>query len=237
MTISQRVLFLIGSPRGKKSSSTAICSYLLKMLKQKSLLNLETLWIGFQLKSPAKIGQMLDAVDSADIIVLAAPLYDDCEPYIVIKTMELIAARRKEKIERSDVQKNHVFTVIVNCAFPEEHHNHTVLKIYRKFAKDSGFIWGGSIAISAGEMLRGRYGKSLDDAGSIAKKLKKSLEGMAESFIKGDPAEDATICLMPPAFYRGPFSFIGALFNWLGNRNWASLAKKKGQDVNARPYI
>ena len=237
MTGSKRVLLLVGSPRGKKSSSTNLGTYLLTALQKKGLKTLQTQWIGHALRSQDKIQQMLEAIDEADIIILAAPLYDDCEPYIVIKIMELIVARQKELAKTSKESTGKIFSVIVNCAFPELHHNVAALQIYRKFASDVGFHWGGSLAISAGEALQGKEGKSLDDVGSMAKKVKGVLDRMADSFSEGSPPADEIMSIIPSFFYHGPLSFLGSLFNGINNRMWASRAKKKGEDVSARPYV
>lgn len=237
MTGPMRVLLLVGSPRGRRSTSTAVGSYLLNLMKQKGLEPLTVLRIGPILRTQEKISQLLEAVDAADVIVLAAPLYDDCQPYIVIKAMELIAVHQKELAKAQKKSDDKLFSVLVNCAFPEEHHTQTVIRIYRKFAEDVGFRWGGSLSIRAGEALRGREGKTLDDAGSMAKKVKEALVRMADSLAKGSPSADETMSVIPESFYRGLFSFLGSFFIWINNRGWAKLAKKKGEDVNARPYV
>ena len=237
MTGAKRVLLLVGSPRGKRSTSTVVGSYLLNLLTENGLESLKSLWIGPVLKSQEKTEQMLKAVDEADIIVLAAPLYDDCQPYIVIKAMELIAHRQRELTQKQKISNDKLLSVIVNCAFPEEHHNETVIRIYRKFAEDVGFLWGGSLAIRAGEALQGRAGKTLDNAGSMGKKVKKALVRMADSLSQGSPSVDQTLSVIPESFYRGPFSFVGSFFIWLNNLGWASRAKKQGGNVNARPYV
>lgn len=236
MTNPKRALLLVGSPRGKRSTSTAVGSYLLNMLKQKGLEPLTSQWIGHILRSQDKIEQFLKAVDAADMIVLAAPLYDDCQPYIVIKAMELMAAHRREQASTQKRDDDKLFSVIVNCAFPEEHHPETVLRIYRRFAKDVGFLWGGSLAIRSGEALQGRQGKTLDDIGSMAKKVKEALGRMADSLSTGSVPADETMSVIPEFFSRGPLSFLGSFFIWLNNRGWAKLANKRGEDVNARPY-
>lgn len=237
MTGPQRVLLLVGSPRGKRSTSTAVGSYLMDLMKQKELESLTPLWIGPMLRNPEKISQLLEAVDAADIIVLAAPLYDDCQPYIVIKAMEIIAVHQRELAKTQKKSDGKLFSVIVNCAFPEEHHTQTVIRIYRKFAEDVGFHWGGSLSIRAGEALRGREGKTLDDVGSMSKKVKEALVRMADSLAKGSPSTEETMSVIPESFSRGFFSFLGPIFLWFNNRMWAKLAKKKGEDVSARPYV
>jgi len=236
MTGPLRVLLLVGSPRGKRSTSTAVGSYIIDLMKKKGLELLAPQWIGPMLRNPEKFSHLFEAVDAADIIVLAVPLYDDCQPYIVIKAMELIASHQKELAKAQKKSDGKLFSVIVNCAFPEEHHTQTVIRIYRKFVEDVGFRWGGSLAIRAGEALRGRYGKTLDDAGSMAKKVKEALVRMADSLAKGSPSADETMSVIPESFSQGPFSFMGSFFMWLNNRMWAKQAKKKGEDVSARPY-
>ena len=111
------------------------------------------------------------------------------------------------------------------------------VRIYRKFAEDVGFLWGGSLAIRAGEALQGRAGKTLDNAGSMGKKVKKALVRMADSLSQGSPSVDQTLSVIPESFYRGPFSFVGSFFIWLNNLGWASRAKKQGGNVSARPYV
>lgn len=237
MTGPLRVLLLVGSPRGKRSTSTAVGSYLMDLMKQKGLELLAPQWIGPMLRNPEKYSHLLDAVDAAEIIVLAAPLYDDCQPYIVIKAMEIIAVHQKELVETQKKSGGKLFSVIVNCAFPEEHHTQTVIRIYRKFAEDVGFRWGGSLSIRAGEALRGREGKTLEDVGSMAKKVKEALVRMADSLAKGSPSTEETMSVIPESFSHGFFSFLGPIFIWLNNRRWAKLAKKKGEDVSERPYV
>lgn len=237
MTRPKRVLLVVGSPRGKKSTSTAVGTYLLELLKSKGLEAPDPIWIGSAIRTQEKISQMLDAVASADIIVLAVPLYDDCQPYIVIKAMEHIAAERAGSKVSQGGNNDKIFSVIVNCAFPEAHHTETVIRIYRKFAETVGFNWGGSLTIRSGEALQGRTGKTLEDLGSMAKKVKDALVRLAESLSGGSPVGNVTMSVIPESFLRGPFSFIGSLFIWINNRMWAREAKKKGEDVDARPYI
>ncbi len=237
MNRAKRVLLLVGSPRGKRSTSTSAGTYLLDLLKNKGLESLDSIWISSAIRAQEKITQMLEAVESADIIVLAAPLYDDCEPYIVIKAMELIAAQKEGAVESQRDCDSKIFSVIVNCAFPEKHHTETVIRIYRKFAEDVGFIWGGSLSIRAGEALQGRTGKTFADLGSMAKKVKQALDRLSESLLSDSPGMDETMSVIPESFSRGPLSFVGSFFIWLNNRGWAREAKKRGEDVNARPYV
>jgi hypothetical protein len=221
-----RVLLLVGSPRGKKSTSTSLGSYLLNILEKRRL-ETDILWINRQLADDEKLFQMLEAIDRADIIVLTAPLYDDCQPYIVTRTLEAIAARQKNL-------ENKRFIPIINCAFREpEHITAVAIAIYHKFAITVGFKWAGSLAIGGGEMLQGASGKKLDDLGKMAGKVKKALEQIADALVADNSFPDTSIRIVPKFFYK---PFIKKIIIRMNNHGWKSRAKKNGGVVDARPY-
>ncbi len=219
-------LLLVGSPRGKKSTSTSVGSYLLNILDKKGL-ETDTLWITRQLADDEKLSQMLNAVDHADIIILTAPLYDDCQPYIVIRTMEAIAAQRKNLGYKR-------FIPIINCAFQEpEHITAVAISIYHKFATTVGFKWAGSLAIGGGEMLQGKSGKTLDEIGKMARKVKKVLERIADALAADNSFPDESVRAVPDFLYK---PFMKKVLAWMNKYDWKSRAKKNGGVVDARPY-
>jgi hypothetical protein len=221
-----RALLLVGSPRGKRSNSSSVGSYLLNIL-DKNGLESDTLWINRQLADDEKLSRMLDAVDHADIIILTAPLYDDCQPYIVTRTMEAIAARQQNS-------ENKRFIPIINCGFPEpEHITAVAIAIYHKFATTVGFKWAGSLAIGGGEMLQGASGKTLDEIGKMAGKVKKALERIADALVAENSFPDESIRAVPNFFYN---PLIKKLITKINNQGWKSRAKKNDGIVDARPY-
>jgi multimeric flavodoxin WrbA len=144
----KRTLVLVGSPRGKKSTSTSLGKSLMDLFEKKGL-EVEILWLNRQVKNEEGMAQLFEAIDRADIVVLTAPLYDDCQPSIVARAMEAIAGQKMSL-------ENKRFIPIINCGFPEpEQITAVAIDIYHKFAKTTGFRWGGSLAIGGGEMLRG----------------------------------------------------------------------------------
>ena len=214
-------LLLVGSPRGIKSTSTIVGEYLMNLLREKEL-ETDTLWLIKQFSSKEKMNQVLEAIDKADIVILAAPLYDDCQPFIVAKTMEAIASSGKS------MKKKRLF-IIKNSGFGETIHITAVsLSIYKKFAESVGFKWAGSLAIGGGEMFRGAHGKKLDDSGIFAKRLKRSLGNIAEDLENKKSYPDET--------FEIPRIFKSKLFMWIGNQRWKSGAKKNKAIIDARPY-
>ena len=219
-------LLLVGSPRGKRSTSTSVGRYLMNSLEQKGI-DTEILWINRQVVSDERLDEMLDAVDHADIVILTAPLYDDCQPAIVTKTMEAIAAQQKF------IEKKRFFPII-NCGFPEpEQITAVAISIYHKFAISVGFKWAGSLAIGGGEILQGSAGKSLDDLGKIAGKVKKSLDEIAQALAAKNSYPDKSLRAVPGFFY---WRFFAKIMTRLNNFSWKSRAKKNGGVVDARPY-
>ncbi len=221
-----QALLLVGSPRGKRSTSTSLGRYLMNNLVQKGI-DTGTLWINRQVVSDERMHEMLEAVDHADIIVLTAPLYDDSQPAIVTKTMEAIAAQQKFKGKKR-------FFPIINCGFPEpEQITAVAIAIYHKFATTVGFKWAGSLAIGGGEILQGSTGKSLDDLGKLAGKVKKTLDEIAQALAVENSYPDKALRAVPGFFYM---RFFAKIMTRLNNFSWRSRAKKNGGIVDARPY-
>ena len=142
---------LIGSPRGPQSTSHALGTYLLDRLKEKGL-SVNKVFIQRSLISKGGIDTLLQALDKADIIILASPLYADSHHSGVIAAMELILARLSDK-PRINRQK---MVAISNSGFPESSHNDLSLSISRRFALECGFEWAGGIALGGGESIGGQ---------------------------------------------------------------------------------
>lgn len=218
-------LLLVGSPRGRMSSSTSLSNYLSNKLQEKGEAH-ETLWITEQLVSQDRTKKMLEAIRTADNIVLTAPLYDDCQPYNVTKTMELAA-------EMGDLQGKR-FIPIVNCGFPQvEQITLGVMPIYKMFAKKTGMVWGGSLAIGGGEGIQGSAGKTLEDIGGAGNSIIAELQKIAEAITTDMSYKDVEVITFPK-FLLQPW--LGGLMMWINNRNWNTMAKKNGEKVDARPY-
>lgn len=220
------VLLLVGSPRGKKSGSTSIGEYLLHQLSSAGH-ETETLWIKTQLANEEKTTRMLDTVDAADLIILAAPLYDDCQPYIVVKTMEAVANRGSDLTSKR-------FMPIINCGFPEHRQiTAAAIPIYRMFADSVGLQWAGSLAIAGGEMYRGSQGMKLEELGKASAKIRSKLKEIGTSLAAGQTWTDDVLTAFPEFLLKPIFA---RLILGLNNAGWKSRAKQHSSDVAAMPY-
>jgi hypothetical protein len=169
---------------------------------------------------------LLEAVEAADLILLAFPLYVDSLPAPTIEALEQIAAQRT-----CGASPRQSFAAIANCGFPEPQHNQAALAICASFAHQAGFLWAGGLALGAGEgMVHGTPLKELD--GRVIP-LRNALDLAADALAQGQPIpEEARQLLAKP--------FIPAwLYRWMGIYGWRQQAKQYGMErsLKRQPYI
>lgn len=219
-----RSVLLVGSPKGAKSTSESLGTYLVDPLEENGW-QTEKVRINRSLKSDQGQEELLSAIDSSDLLILAFPLYVDSLPSRLIKAMEIIAEHRKAIEEPKKPQ----LLAIANSGFPEAHQNDTALAICRRFAKESAIEWIGGLALGGGGAIDGR---SLDNAGGMVRNVKKSLDLTALALIEGKPVPQDAIDLMAKPLVPT------RLYLFLGNKRWKKQAKKNGvwKKINDQPY-
>lgn len=225
MNTKKRVLLLIGSARQPRSTSESLGTYLIERLQGHGF-ETETLFIHRSLKSDDKKDALLAATNKADLIVMAFPLYVDCLPYLVIRTMELIAKNRQGK----ENQLEQSLLCIINCGFPESHQNNTALSICHKFASETGFSCAGGLALGGGGTISG---KPLAEVKGMARNVIKSLDMAADSIASGQPVPPEAIKLMAkPLIPKW-------LYLLIAGRGWKKASKKYGvrKKLYDRPYL
>jgi multimeric flavodoxin WrbA len=219
----RRALLLVGSPRTRKSTSNSLGTYLFERLNALDI-QTETIYLHTVLRSQEKMKALLNAVDAADLVMLAFPLYVDSLPAPVITALERIAAHRRE---RTSTQ---LFAAIANCGFPEMEHNTTALAICATFARQAGFQWAGSLALGAGEGMV--HGTPLNELDGRAIPLRQALDLAAEALATGAaiPAAAQDLLAKP---------FIPAwIYHFLGKFGWQQQARSYGvqRNLKNKPY-
>ncbi len=109
----KQALLLVGSPKSSRSTSESLGEYLLARLAEKGF-QTERVRILAAVFKQDRIADFLAAVDRADLLVLASPLYVDSLPYPVIRALERIARHRC-----GHAVSGQRFLSIINCGFPE----------------------------------------------------------------------------------------------------------------------
>jgi NAD(P)H-dependent FMN reductase len=219
----RRALLLVGSPRTRKSTSHSLGSYLFQQLGAASIPT-ETIFLHTMLRSPAKRQALLDAVEAADLVTLAFPLYVDSLPAPVMETLEWIAAHRQ-----ANPSPKH-FAALANSGFPEPEHNAAALAICATFARQTGMTWAGGLALGAGEGMV--HGAPLAEMDGRAIPLRKALTLAAQALGQGQ-------AIPPQAQQLISKPFIPAwLYRFAGSLGWKQMAKRWGAQNNLRrkPY-
>jgi hypothetical protein len=222
--MSMLATLFIGSPKGPRSVSDAIGTYLLERLKEHGV-NTNKHYIQQALASDQGTNALLSSVAETDIIILVAPLYADSHHSGVIKMMELVHENQK-KLTQS---KRRIMTAISNSGFPEARHNDVSLAISRKFALECGFEWAGGLALGGGQSIsRGR----LEKAGGKVRNVKKALDLAAAALAKGEAMPEEAVTLMAKPMVPK------WLYLLIGNIGWYWHARKKGcwERLDRRPY-
>jgi hypothetical protein len=213
MTPPKTALLLVGSakPAGQ-STSEALGSYLAQKLAERDIA-FTTMHVARTMRTEERTAALLTAVDAADIVILAFPLYVDGLPYLVTQALEQIAAHRDNE---TDIQRP-LFLAIANCGFPEARHNATALAICRQFADVAGFAWAGGLALGEGGAISGR---SLAEVGGMAHNVVAALDLAAAALAAGKPVPTEAIALMARPFIPA------SAYVLLGDLGWLRQARR-----------
>ena len=201
----RRALLLVGSPRMQKSSSSSLGSYLFEQMKQRGV-ETETIYLYKSITTVERMNALRNAVDRADLVALAFPLYVDTLPAPVISVLQDIEKHCKGKTARKR------FLAIVNCGFPEAYQNDNAIALCAEFARSAGFEWMGGLSLGAGEGMV--HAEPLDKLGRQGAPLRKALEVAAVELAAGEPVSDKakellTRPLMPVWMYK-----LGGTVGW-----------------------
>ena len=208
----KRAVILVGSLKTRNSTSNSLSVYLSNKLNDNHI-QTEIIYLYSILRSSEKVKAMLESIDSADLISLVFQLYVDSLPAPVIKSLEIIAEHRNE------TKNSHhpLFTALANCGFPEAGHNTTALAICELFAKQTGYLWGGSLSLGGGGMVNG---VPLLQLGGRTAPIRKALDMAAESLIHGEaiPGQAQSMIAKPV--------IPGWMYRLIGGISWKQQAKK-----------
>jgi multimeric flavodoxin WrbA len=221
----RRALLLVGSPKTRKSTSNSLGGYLFEQLSARAI-QTETIYLHTVVRSSERMQALLDAVEAADLVTLAFPLYVDSLPAPAIEALERIAASRQGR----DSSRRQMFAAIANCGFPEAHHSATALAICATFARQAGFEWAGSLALGAGGMISG---VPLVEAGGKTLLIRKSLDLAAEALAQGQAIpQSAHDTMARPVIPAWAYRLMGGLGWIVGAKGYGALKR-----LWRKPYL
>ena len=225
MKSSKTALLLMGSAQlAGDSTSEALGSYLLQRLQERGVAGV-AMHVARALRTEARAQELLQAIDRADLFILAFPLYVDSLPYLVTDALERIAAHRAAQA----VERRPLFLAIANCGFPEAAHNATALAICRQFADAAGFAWAGGLALGEGGAIAGR---PLAQAGGMVHNVVAALDLAAAALAAGQSVPAAAAALMARPFIPVRAYMLMGDIGWLAQARQHRVLRRLG----ARPF-
>jgi hypothetical protein len=196
-------LVLVGSPKGRNSSSFLLGSKLAEDLRKHGVPVREEL-VHPALRTEDGTLRLLDAVDASDLVVISFPLYVDSLPSPLTRLLERVAVRRAASASPGAPR----LAVVVQCGFPEAHQCDTAVAICRLFAGRTGMRWAGALAMGMGGQL-GRGFRKLPGGG---RNILEAIDRTAESLAKGgDVPGEATALFARPLVPRWVYTLFGNL--------------------------
>ncbi|TXT59478.1 MAG: hypothetical protein BAJALOKI1v1_1410002 [Promethearchaeota archaeon] len=223
MNRQKTVVLLIGSPRGRKSTSFSLGNYLCQKLEEEWTVKYG--YIQQLVMREEKHLELITLMNTADIIIFSFPLYVDQLPSTAIRAFEVLYKNRTEISNR----KQKIFLPIGNCGFPEASQIDLALEICHNFANAMNFQWRGGIKLGGGEAI---HGICLEERGGMVRNQIKGLDGAAEALLRDDAIPQEVIDLIareiiPKGLYKG-----------MGNMGWRIRALKHWNMFNLKkkPY-
>ncbi len=197
-----KAILLNCSYKGEKSNS----KYFLSLLKERLTIKTEAI----NLIEHNNFNKLSEKLKEAIAIVIGAPLYVDSMPGQVVELLENIYE------VKNDFSRELTIYGVTNMGFYESKQMETQLRILKNFCSKSGFIYGGSLAIGAGEMMRNLNNVPLDRGPN--KKMGEGIIKLSDAINKGE---------IMPDYFAEPNFFPRWLYMSIANHNFKKILKKE----------
>ena len=209
--MSKTLLFIVGSPKLKRSNSYSIAEHLKNELIGRGW-TIEILFSHQAFTNETKMNEIIEKTEEADLLGIIFPLYVDEIPGPLIQTLETLT---QQKTKRTD-QK--IFT-IVNSGFPEPHQSQLAIGMIEQFTEEYHATFIGGLTIGAGGIIGGM---PLERIKHRSKRLIKALDLTIQSLDQTQTiSSEAKQLLSKPIFSK-------TLYNIFANKGWKIQAKKYG---------
>lgn len=146
-----RLLCVIGSPAGERSSSARLAETVAQSFPDSDW-NIQYRYIYRTPGTPETPDMLIDDMIRAHRMVWAFPLYVDGVPSGMLEAMEHCMDRVQSM---GETHPSVPVLGICNCGFPESHQCDTALDIFALFVREAGMRWIGGLSIGEGGMIHG----------------------------------------------------------------------------------
>jgi ring-1,2-phenylacetyl-CoA epoxidase subunit PaaE len=167
-------------------------------------------------QAPSEAAQQLA---QADLLLIAAPLYADTLPFLVMRALEMVRDQRRHKGQMVPPAR---LAAVINCGFPEAEQTRFALELLRQFALEAQYTYAGGWGVGESEVIEGRPVASL---GGMARHLCAAISAAGEALVRGQSIAEAvsaegSLPLIPHAGLRA-----------IGTLQWYWQAHKLGNSV------
>jgi multimeric flavodoxin WrbA len=234
---TRRACLIIGSPKTRSHSTSAVLgARILGRLKLGGW-ETESITLGPSLQMEEGQRALLAAVDRADLLILAFPLYVDALPFLATKALELMSDHRL----RRPLGRPQGLVAIANNGFIESYQNNVALSICHRFAKESGMTWMGCLAMGAGEALAGgKLSETKSDLGLPTAHVIRALNMAGDALALGRAVPcDAAVEIARSPIPHTPFAIWRLVYVRGSGRMWEQRAARNGlskRELLAQPY-
>ncbi len=218
--VPRSALLLVGSGRPPGASTSEVLGRSLLAHLERAHVATATAF-GRQAIHPSGRRRLLEAIDAADLLVVAAPVYCDGLPSVLTSVLESLAT---EGLAGKQI------AALINHGFPGPRHGETAAAMVEAFADRAGAAWVGGLVRAEGGVIHGR---PLETLGGMVTPTREALALAAAALAEGKavPVEAVEQMARP---------ILGSqMYTWLGNMGWKRAAKRHGlkaEDLRARPY-
>ncbi|MDC7235735.1 MAG: hypothetical protein PQJ58_21105 [Spirochaetales bacterium] len=222
-----RFLYINGSPRGEKGSSSAlILEDIREILKQEGGTEEQVQSLTLPRKTGSSDSAILKKMEESDVWILALPLYIDVLPGHLTWWLREYQTFREALPDKKNIR---VYGV-VNCGFPEAVQNADALRVLKLFCRKSGLEWRFGIGLGMGEPYKQMHGIPLQSG--MKKEILNSYKAIAADLQKKDTSDfgDFYVRIRYPKFL---YKIQGA-FGWVFRARQNGLKKR---DLYARPLL
>jgi len=200
--VPEKVIMLNCSMRSQSSNSLKFLKCLSKEIKgEYEIVNL----IQYS-KEPEKL---INVLEGANRIVLGMPLYVDGIPSAPLRIMEMM--------EKNPGKKKIIYTVS-NMGFYESIQIRNLMAMVKNWSNKCGYIYGGGLAIGAGEML-GNMMKSENLKKGPTMNVANGFERLGKAINDASTTED---------IYVEPYKFPRGAYIFMANLSWPMSGHKNG---------
>ncbi len=219
-----KIVSLIGSNRGEKSTSASMVNYLAQQFIPRGIPVISHYALRMYNKPHEQAVFLKDMMES-ELLIVSTPVYVDLLPAPLIHLLEEI----RERVGRNAL-KGRKILAIIHSGYPELQQRRPSLEMCRCFAREMGMEWCGCLSFGGTSPISGQ---PLEAMGSMTKGIRSALDQTVEKIVNGGLIEVETLVLENRSTIPLPPWAVKLMINAMTRNN----ARKSGiKDLKASPY-